>query len=343
MWRLKDANVEGLAELNISDASRNPQPDIDLPGVAKLTIGDHQFECSVDDLEVVRELGTGAYGRVDCMRHSSTDVLMAVKRIRTTSDPKENKRLLRECKVASGCLSCPYTITFYGAMFRGGDVWICMEVMHKSLEKVCHLVYNVLGLTIPELVVGKITEATLKALNFLYTDLSVMHRDIKPSNILINRKGEIKLCDFGIAGELVNSLALTDIGCKVYLPPERIDGFSGSDSPGYDIRSDVWSLGITIFEIAAGRFPYPPTKDLYRLINSVRNGPSPSLPTDQNFPSDFCDFVSKCLTKNFEDRPKYRELLSHDYIKRIETLDVDIAEWYKTVIDKEPSESGSET
>ena len=68
--------------------------------------------------------------------------------------------------------------------------------------------------------------------------------DVKPSNILINKQGEIKLCDFGIAGELVNSYVGTNIGCKPYLAPERINPVRMDDP--YDQRSDVWSYGITI-------------------------------------------------------------------------------------------------
>ena len=67
---------------------------------------------------------------------------------------------------------------------------------------------------------------------------------MKPSNILINKSGEIKLCDFGIAGELVNSFLATDIGCKPYLAPERINPIRTGAK--YDQRSDVWSYGITI-------------------------------------------------------------------------------------------------
>ena len=71
--------------------------------------------------------------------------------------------------------------------------------------------------------------------------------DVKPSNILINKLGEIKLCDFGIAGELVNSFLATDIGCKPYLAPERINPVQSGAK--YDQRSDVWSYGITMVRL----------------------------------------------------------------------------------------------
>lgn len=64
----------------------------------------------------------------------------------------------------------------------------------------------------------------VSALHYLYSKLRVIHRDVKPSNILINRKGEVKMCDFGISGYLVDSVAKTiDAGCKPYMAPERID------------------------------------------------------------------------------------------------------------------------
>ena len=76
------------------------------------------------------------------------------------------------------------------------------------------------------------------------------------SNILLHERGDIKLCDFGISGQLIDSIARTkDAGCRPYMAPERIDPeFSHK---GYDVRSDVWSLGITLMEVATGRFPYP--------------------------------------------------------------------------------------
>lgn len=172
---------------------------------------------------------------------------------------------------------CPYTVQFYGALFREGDVWICMEVMDTSMDKFYQKVFQN-GRKMPEPILGKIAVAVVNALHYLHSQLKVIHRDVKPSNILINRKGEVKMCDFGISGYLVDSVAKTiDAGCKPYMAPERIDP---TGNPGqYDIRSDVWSLGesrgyksylkvcdtfpvtlipgISMIEMATGKFPYP--------------------------------------------------------------------------------------
>lgn len=138
---------------------------------------------------------------------------------------------------------CPYTVQFYGALFREGDVWICMEVMDMSLDKFYSKVYKH-GRSIPEDILGNISFAVsaekcsilqrnkvqfvlsngarifqvVSALHYLHSQLRVIHRDVKPSNILINRKGEVKICDFGISGYLVDSVAKTiDAGCKPYM------------------------------------------------------------------------------------------------------------------------------
>lgn len=71
---------------------------------------------------------------------------------------------------------------------------------------------------IPEDILGKISLAVVSALDYLHTKLKVIHRDVKPSNILINRQGQVKMCDFGISGYLVDSVAKTiDAGCKPYM------------------------------------------------------------------------------------------------------------------------------
>jgi mitogen-activated protein kinase kinase len=72
----------------------------------------------------------------------------------------------------------------------------------------------------------------------------------------------VKICDFGVSGNLVASIAKTNIGCQSYMAPERISGggmsAAGSAGGSYSVQSDIWSLGLTIIECALGRYPYPP-------------------------------------------------------------------------------------
>jgi serine/threonine protein kinase len=83
--------------------------------------------------------------------------------------------------------------------------------------------------------------------------VNILVLDIKPCNILVNTKGQVKIADFGVSKEIVNTMARTFTGTQGYLAPERIQ--FGQD---YNVVSDIWSLGLTLMEIASGRFPYPP-------------------------------------------------------------------------------------
>lgn len=131
------------------------------------------------------------------------------------------------------------------------------------------------------------------ALNYLKEKLNIIHRDVKPSNILLHSRGDIKLCDFGISGQLIDSIAKTkDAGCRPYMAPERIDP---QRHKGYDVRSDVWSLGITMMEVAIGKFPYPKWGSVFEQLFQVVHGDPPSLTTsyqNMQFSEEFVNFVN---------------------------------------------------
>ena len=93
-----------------------------------------------------------------------------------------------------------------------------MELMDTSLEKFYKFVYDKKREQIPESILVKIVVATVNALDFLKEQHNIIHRDVKPSNILLNKQGKIKMCDFGISGKLVDSIAASrDAGCQLYM------------------------------------------------------------------------------------------------------------------------------
>ncbi|XP_013395500.1 dual specificity mitogen-activated protein kinase kinase 6 [Lingula anatina] len=311
----------------------SPLPPRDLDSKATITIDDKSFVCEADDLEAIVELGRGAYGVVEKMRHRPSDTIMAVKRIPCTLNSQEQKRLLMDLDVAMRSGSCPYTVHFYGALFREGDVWICMEVMDLSLDKFYKKVFN-LGRTIPEEVLGKIAISVVNALSYLQVELKVIHRDVKPSNILINASGVVKICDFGISGHLVDSVAKTlDAGCKPYMAPERIN--PGKGQKGYDIKSDVWSLGITMIEIATGKFPYAQWATPFEQLKQVVKDDPPKLP-EGAFSPGFDDFIVQCLRKDPAERPNYQKLLEHPFIVEHTAKEYDAGPFVSEIINMPP-------
>ncbi|KAH9488890.1 Dual specificity mitogen-activated protein kinase kinase 7 [Bulinus truncatus] len=286
-----------------------------------LTFGDKRILSSVEDLQPEGELGHGTCGQVTRMRHKPTDNLMAVKQMRRSGNKEENKRIIMDLDVVIKSHDCPFIVQCVGTFITKSEVWICMELMYTCLDKLLKRTRR----PVPEKILGKITVATVKALNYLKETHGVIHRDVKPSNILLDEKGNVKLCDFGISGRLVDSKAKTrSAGCAAYMAPERIEP-PDPTRPDYDIRADVWSLGISLVELATGEFPYKNCKTDFEVLTKVLQEDPPQL--GREFSMDLRSFVKDCLTKDCKKRPKYRKLLEHQYIKRSESEHVNIAAW----------------
>ena len=252
------------------------------------------FSISLDEVDTIDELGKGNYGTVYQVRHSrpkirrpglglagnkappsmsspieaespqsnksarnTTGLVMAMKEIRLELDDNKFAQIIMELDILHRCVS-PFIVDFYGAFFQEGAVYICMEFMDGgSIDKLY-------GEGIPENVLRKITLSTVMGLKSLKDDHNIIHRDVKPTNILVNSRGQVKICDFGVSGNLVASIAKTNIGCQSYMAPERIASGgmaqTGATNAGgtYSVQSDIWSLGLTIIECAMGCYPYPP-------------------------------------------------------------------------------------
>jgi mitogen-activated protein kinase kinase len=186
---------------------------------------------------------------------------------------------VRELSFNKNCASV-HICRYYGAFVDDstGTISIAMEFCEGgSLDAVYREVKKLGGRT-GEKVLGKVAEGVLNGLTYLHSH-RIIHRDIKPSNILLCRNGQVKLCDFGVSGEFgTKGDANTFIGTSYYMAPERITGQS------YTITSDVWSLGVTLLEVAQHRFPFPadgtemnPRAGLIDLLTYIVRQPIPKL------------------------------------------------------------------
>ncbi|KAK4696425.1 mitogen-activated protein kinase kinase, partial [Lecanoromycetidae sp. Uapishka_2] len=318
------------------------------------------FNISLDEVDNLDELGKGNYGTVYKVRHSrpqmrrpgqglagnkplpstaatsmgtdkdenvsesnsplsattgsTTGMVMAMKEIRLELDEAKFAAIIMELDILHRCVS-PFIVDFYGAFFQEGAVYICMEYMNGgSIDKLY-------GDGVPEGVLQKITLATVMGLKALKDDHNIIHRDVKPTNILVNTRGQVKICDFGVSGNLVASIAKTNIGCQSYMAPERISGggvAQAGANPGggtYSVQSDIWSLGLTIIECALGQYPYPPETydNIFSQLSAIVDGDPPDLPADR-FSEAARDFVRGALNKIPKLRPTYAMLLRHVWL-----------------------------
>ncbi|CAI2724630.1 unnamed protein product [Schistosoma spindalis] len=142
--------------------------------------------------------------------------------------------------------------------------------------------------------------------------------------MLLSYQGVIKLCDFGISGILKDSIARSrQPGCTGYMAPERLNNST------YDVRADIWSLGISLLELATGSFPYTGTHIEFAIMTKIISDPPPTLPHHIPFTPAFRQFVELCLTKDHTQRPKYRSLMSTGFFVRHNKEPHDVLEWLK--------------
>jgi len=182
------------------------------------------------------------------------------------------------------------------------------------------------GGVVSETIYGRLAEGILQGLNYLHGKKTI-HRDIKPQNVLLSREGVVKLCDFGVSGELVNSYAGTFTGTSMYMAPERI---SGAD---YTIRSDVWSTGITLLELVQNRNPFPPDLPPIELMMHITSGDPPRL-EDENgryWSDDMKEFIKLTLNVDSLARPTPKDMLQHVWIITVMKQEVNMARWIRTV------------
>ncbi|KAK9479115.1 kinase-like domain-containing protein [Lipomyces japonicus] len=320
---LQDAQVPG------GSAERYYHNNL-VESLSTLEIGvEFRLDLRIEDLKTVLELGAGNGGTVSKVMHLPTRTLMAKKMIHIEAKPAVRKQIVRELHIMHECHS-KYIVSFYGAFVNEGDVVMCMEYMD------CGSLDRIMERTGPlnEAILGKITESVVEGLTYLYNLNRIIHRDVKPSNVLVNSHGQIKLCDFGVSGELINSIADTFVGTSTYMSPERIQGAA------YSVKSDVWSLGLMLLELAIGNFPFDRSGSatsfsILDLLQQIVNEPAPTLPETENFSKELRDCIDRCLIKDVDARPTPQDLLTDPFVLTSKRRLVDTETWAKSTLHRE--------
>jgi serine/threonine protein kinase len=310
--------------------------------------------------------GMGDARTVKKCKHLLSGKTYLKKVIHKDRDPAIIKQIAEEIGIMHECID-RHCVQFFISFAKDDEVHIIMEYMNGGCLDSMMRRYG----RLKEDEVGYFMNCSLRGMDYLATK-SITHRDIKPSNILVNTKGEVKLCDFGVSKKLHETRTLmqqlkTFVGTLAYMSPERLNNGE------YTARCDIWSIGLSVFELAAGYHPFLLGTD---SEGGQRNFPPPvairdprsgakiparqvasAVPTEimgivndmdiditlpnaggVTFSKDMNDFIAKCVMVDPAKRISLKDSLSHPFIvKNARTLtQLDIAEYVRLSLPEDP-------
>lgn len=240
--------------------------------------------------------------------HTPTDRVLAVKCISLDEYDEQRDSVFKELALMKKCSACESVVALLGACMDSQVLYICLEYMDGGT----------IGqyAPVPAEVLKFVSHSILDGLTYLWS-LKIIHRDLKPNNILVNSSGYVKLSDFGLSKVMEHSITRTYVGTTRYMAPERIRGGV------YRIESDIWSFGLSLWELALGRFPFPTVSAdelstaAFSDVPDVRS--CPTRITD--LPKELQELIYGCLQHDVQQRWKANDLMSSDYIKAAYPMD----------------------
>lgn len=261
--------------------------------------------------EVVGELGDGAFGKVYKAKNKETGALAAAKVIETKSED-ELEDYMVEIEILATC-DHRHIVKLLGAFYWDGKLWIMIEFCPGGAVDATMLELD-RGLTEPQIQV--ICRQMLEALHYLHSK-KIIHRDLKAGNVLLTQDGDIKLADFGVSAKNMKTLQKRDsfIGTPYWMAPEVVMCETMKDTP-YDYKADIWSLGITLIEMAQIEPPHHELNPMRVLLKIAKSDP-PTLSCPSKWSLEFRDFLKTALDKNPETRPSAAQLLEHPFVSKV--------------------------
>lgn len=263
-------------------------------------------------------IGRGSYGAVYRGKHIPTNRVVALKVIDLDTPDFDVSEIWHEVALLSQIRNAqPKNIVrYWGCWLNGPTLCIAMDYYEggsvRTLMKTG---------PIAERFAAVITREVLVALNYIHS-LGIIHRDLKAANLLVTRTGQVMLCDFGVAASFVQGSARgkrsTFIGTPYWMAPEVI-----LEGKTYDYKADIWSLGITVYEMVTGNPPYS-QHDQHQAISLIPKNQPPRLPDHAGYSPLLQEFVAVCLDVEPRDRLPADELARMRWIKTHAKIPVSI-------------------
>jgi len=250
------------------------------------------------EFRLLRRLGRGGMAEVYLAEQTSLQRPVAVKVLRSEllADPTHLARFRAEALAAAG-LSHPNIIQVYSIGEAGGVQYIVQEYVHGQNLRELLTRKGPLDLAAALHVMKQVASALSAA-----AEAGIIHRDIKPENIMLTRKGEVKVADFGLA-KLTQSdtpMNLTKVGVTMgtplYMSPEQVNGAK------LDQRSDLYSFGVTCYHMLAGVPPFRGESALSIAVKHLQEAPQPLAELRPDLPPLLCKIVHKMMEKDVARR-----------------------------------------
>ncbi|KAM4611995.1 STE20-like serine/threonine-protein kinase [Polymixia lowei] len=271
----------------------------------------HRDENPEEIWEIIGELGDGAFGKVFKAQNKQTGVHAAAKVIDTKTE-EELEDYMVEIDILASC-NHHNIVKLLDAFYYESKLWILIEFCAGGAVDAVMLELE-RPLTEPQIRV--VCRQTLQALLYLHNN-KIIHRDLKAGNILLTLDGDVKLADFGVSAKNTKTLQRRDsfIGTPYWMAPEVVMCETSKDRP-YDYKADIWSLGVTLIELAQIE---PPNHEMnpMRVLLKIAKADPPTLMQPSRWSPEFSDFLKRCLDKNVDNRWNTAQLLQHSFVSSV--------------------------
>lgn len=260
-----------------------------------------------------KEIGSGGYASVFLAHDKIANKLVAIKVLKCQMENKKAFNMFKQEAMTLAAISNKHIVKVYSNGVYEDNLYLVMEyVKGKSLKQLLN--------TNGYLLIDEVYNYMLQIIDGIEEchNNGIIHRDIKPQNLIKKADGSIVIIDFGTAfiiqehKNLYQEDGTTIIGTAQYMAPELVENPKGS------IQSDIYALGITMFELLTGKFPFNPTdpSDKKAILYMHINEPFPSIrKINPSIPYGFEKIINKCCNKDLKIRYKNVEELKIDLIE----------------------------